>query len=246
MVDTGSEISIVEPSLAALLHLEPVGNGDLVTGARHTATRIVSAEVMEVGSHTSHQRLIAVVSLAQLQELHPRLRGILGEDFLKDFDLLIDPGKKILCLDPTREMRASIRGERIPIVRQGIDDAQIAQAILVPVRLSEDKTRTMYLRLDSGASVPILYVNPSGWEPFMVQTKALPARVIGGNSMFFTLMAPQDLRIGNQVVSDVKFAALVPSKRNVLFAGEDGLLPTSLFERVFISYRDEFVVLNPR
>ncbi len=189
------------------------------------------------------QRLIAVASLAQLQDLHPGLRGILGEDFLKDFDLLIDRRKKILCLDPTREMRASIRGERISIVRQGSDDTQ---AILVPVRLSQEKTRTMYLRLDSGASVPILYVNPSKWEPLMGQAKALPAKVIGGTSIFFQLMAPQRIRIGNQVVSDVKFAAPVASKQNVVFAGQDGLLPTSLFERVFISYRDEFVVLNPR
>ncbi len=243
MVDTGSEISIIEPSLAGELQLEPVGKDGLVAGVRQTTTGIVSAEVMEVGSHASHQRLIAVASLAQLQDLHPGLRGILGEDFLKDFDLLIDRRKKILCLDPTREMSASIGGERISIVRQGSDDTQ---AILVPVRLSQEKTRTMYLRLDSGASVPILYVNPSKWEPLMGQAKALPAKVVGGTSIFFQLMAPQRIRIGNQVLSDVKFAAPVASKQNVVFAGQDGLLPTSLFERVFISYRDEFVVLNPR
>lgn len=246
MVDTGSEITVMEPSLAAELRLEPVGIGDLVAGVRHTATGMVSAQVMAVGSYVADRPLIAVASLAQLQDLHPGIRGILGEDFLKDFDLLIDRGKKILCLHPTTGMRGDIRGERIPIIRQGWEDPRIAQAILVPVQLVGQKARTMYLRLDSGATLPILYVHPSGWEPSIARAKALPAHVVGDKTMFFKMMSAQEIRIGNQVVSDVEFAAPVASRQNVEFAGEDGLLPTSLFKRVFISYRDGFVILNPR
>jgi hypothetical protein len=244
MVDTGSEITVIEPSLAAELQLEPMGAAGLVTGVRHTATDVVSPEVIEFGGHALHRPSIAVASLAQLQDLHPRIRGILGEDFLKGFDLLIDRGKKILCLDPTAELRGSIRGEHISIV-QGIDDPRIAQAILVPVRLSEQKSRMMYLRLDSGASAPILYVNPSGWEPLVEQATPLRANVIGGSTELFKTMAPQQIRIGNHVVSDVTFATPIASKQDVVFAGEDGLLPTSFFKRVFISYGGGFVVLEP-
>ena len=246
MVDTGSEITVIEPSLAAELKLQPMGAAGLVTGVRQTATDVVSPEVIEFGGHALHQPLIAVASLAPFQDFHPRIRGILGEDFLKGFDLLIDRGKKILCLDPTTELRGIIRGDRISIVRQGWDDPRIAQAILVPVRLSEQKSRMMYLRLDSGASAPILYATPSTWEPRVEHATPLRANVIGGSTELFKTMAPQEIRIGNHVVSDVTFAAPVASKQNVVFAGEDGLLPTSLFKRVFISYGGGFVVLEPR
>jgi hypothetical protein len=246
-VDTGSETTIIEPPLAAELRLEPLTTADVVAGMQHVATGIVSPEVIEVGPHSFHQHLIAVASLAQFQPLYPELRGVLGEDLLMGFDLLIDRGKKVLCLDPTTDMRGRVQGESISIVRQGSDDPQIAQSILVPVRLSGQKSRTMHLRLDSGANTPILYINPSKWEPRTVRAKKQRAHVIGRNTtLLFEIMAPQEIRIGKTVVSNVTFAAPVASKRNVIFPGEDGLLPTSLFKRVFISYRGEFVVLDPR
>lgn len=243
LVDTGSEVTIMEPSLAAELHLEPKGTADLVTGLRHTETGVVSPEVIEVGSHAFYGRLLSVASVAQFQARG--IRGILGEDLLMDFDLLIDREKKILCFDPAKDMRGTQRGERVSIVRQGAEDGRLAQAILVPVQLSGPKARTMYLRLDSGASDPILYVNPSAKEPWGASARMLRAYDIGGSTISFKTMAPQEVQIGNKVLSGVTFAAPVASKKNARFAGEDGLLPTSLFKRVFISYKDEFVMLDP-
>jgi hypothetical protein len=245
MVDTGSEITLIDPSLAAELHLERTGNADIVTGVRHTETGVVSPEVIEIGPHVFQGHSVAVASLATVQNLDRGIQGILGEDLLMDFDLLIDRGKKILCLDPGKNMRGSLRGERVSIVRQGVEDGRLAQAMLVPVRLSGQKARTMYLRLDSGASNPILYVNPSENEPWVKRARSLCASVAGGDAIVFNPMAPQEVHIGNKVLSDVTFAAPVASRKNARFAGEDGLLPTSLFKRVFISYRDEFVVLDP-
>src|SRR5579862_7942448 len=50
LVDTGSETTIIEPSLAAELHLGLNGDTDVVTGLRHTRASIVSAHVIELGS----------------------------------------------------------------------------------------------------------------------------------------------------------------------------------------------------
>jgi hypothetical protein len=247
-VDTGSQITIIEPSLAAELQLESAGVASVVAASRRAAkTYLVSPEVIEAGPYAVHRPLVAVESLAQFQALYPGIRGILGENFLMGFDLLIDRGKKIMCLDPTTEMRRNVRGEQVSVVRWGAgDDIRIAKRILVPVRLSGQGARTIHLRLDSGASTPILFVNPYEWEPWVRRAKALRAHVVGESEVLFKVMAPQKIRIGNSVVSDVTFAAPVASKQNVGFAGEDGLLPTSLFKRVFISYRGGFVVLDPR
>jgi hypothetical protein len=245
-VDTGSQITIIEPSLAAELQLESKGATSVIAAQRRAPAGLVSPEVIEAGPYAVHRPLVAVESLAQFQALYPGMRGILGEDFLMGFDLLIDRGKKILCLDPTTEMRRNVRGEQVFVVRRGEgDDTRIAKRILVPVHFWGQKSRKN-LRLDSGASAAILFANPHEGEPWVQRAKAQSAHVVGGSTVSFKRLQPQKIRIGNHVVSDIAFAIPISSKQDVVFPGEDGLLPTSLFKRVFISYSGGFVVLDPR
>jgi hypothetical protein len=244
-VDTGSQITIIEPSLAAELQLESKGLTSVIAAQRRAPATLVSPEVIEAAPYAVHRPLVAVESLAQFQNLYPGMRGILGEDFLMGFDLLIDHGKKILCLDPTNGMREEIRGERVFVVRRGEgDDTRIAKRILVPVHFWGQKLRKN-LRLDSGAASPILFVNHSAKDPWLERAKAQRAHVVGESTVFFKRMDPQVIQIGRHVVSDVAFAFPVSAQVDVVYAGEDGLLPTSLFKRVFISYSGGFVVLDP-
>jgi hypothetical protein len=53
------------------------------------------------------------------------------------------------------------------------------------------------------------------------------------------------MQIGSFNIQQVSFAAPVDSGENALTSKEDGLLTTGLFRRVFISYADRFVVLDP-
>jgi len=46
-------------------------------------------------------------------------------------------------------------------------------------------------------------------------------------------------------IQKVSFAVPAGSAENALTSREDGLLTTVLFRRVFISYADRFVVLDP-
>jgi hypothetical protein len=244
-VDTGSQITIIEPSLAAELHLELNGIARVIAARHSLPTGLVSPEVIEVGPYAVHRPLVAVVSLAEFKSLYPGMRGILGEDFLMGFDLLIDRGRKILCLDPTSEMRREIKGERVSVLRLGEGgDTRIAKRILVPVHFWGQRSRRN-LRLDSAADTPILFINPSAREPWADRAKAQRAHVIGESTVFFKRMDPQGIQIGKYVVSDVAFAIPVSSKQDVVIAGEDGLLPTSLFKRIFISYSGGFIVLDP-
>ena len=54
------------------------------------------------------------------------------------------------------------------------------------------------------------------------------------------------IQIGTHEINNVKFATPIRSSQDVALAAEDGLLPTSPFKRVFISYRGDVVVLEPR
>ena len=61
----------------------------------------------------------------------------------------------------------------------------------------------------------------------------------------FSILTPQSMEIGSLNIPQVSFAAPADSAENALISREDGLLTTVLFRRVFISYADRFVVLDP-
>jgi hypothetical protein len=61
----------------------------------------------------------------------------------------------------------------------------------------------------------------------------------------FPILPPQSMQIGSITIQEVFFAAPADSEENALTSKEDGLLTTGLFRRVFISYADRFVVLDP-
>jgi hypothetical protein len=248
MVDTGSQITVLEPSLAAELQLQPVGTAEVISGLHSALGTLVSPDLIEAGPYAVHPAWAVVQSLRQFQTLYPALRGILGEDFFMGFDMLIDRGKKVLCLDPTSDMRREVRGERVLIVRQSEkqNETQAAHPILIPAQLLGETPRKVTLRLDSGASAPILYRNHVVQDSPSQRLKIQRGSTAGGRPMYFRIMARQDIQIGKHVLSDIKFVAPVSSSQDVALVAEDGLLPTSQFKRVFISYRAAFIVLEPR
>jgi hypothetical protein len=62
----------------------------------------------------------------------------------------------------------------------------------------------------------------------------------------FADLPPQDMRIGSRTLSRVSFATPVSLGRDVPSRQEDGLLPTLLFQRVFISASDHYVIFDFR
>jgi hypothetical protein len=62
----------------------------------------------------------------------------------------------------------------------------------------------------------------------------------------FAMPPPQDLRIGTHTLSHVYFVTPVTVEQNVPTMTTDGLLPTVLFQRVFISSRGHYVIFEPR
>jgi hypothetical protein len=60
--------------------------------------------------------LVFVQDLTQTPQIDPRIRGgILGENFLAHYDLLIDYAHQILCLDDAKQMQSKVKGERIAL-----------------------------------------------------------------------------------------------------------------------------------
>ena len=53
---------------------------------------------------------VLVYDLKNLQATGLDIQGVLGEDFLEQFDMLIDNAHRLLCLDDAGTMRTEVKG----------------------------------------------------------------------------------------------------------------------------------------
>jgi Aspartyl protease len=249
MVDTGSQVTVIDPSLALELNVKPQGTVGLVSVASYAQASVTVLDRLEAGSHMVEKPLAIVQDLREIQAADRRIRGVLGQNFLAHFDLLIDYPHKLLCLDETNAMRESVRGEHIPLVTPQHPESELpfTERLVVSVHLSGTGTRPILLQLDSGSDGPILF--PGSQEP-EIQLLVHAAALQGGNTTSaqraFAVVPPQNMQIGNRILSHISFVTPVIFGKNLPGRHEDGLLPTVLFQRVFISGGDHYVVFDPK
>jgi Aspartyl protease len=248
MVDTGSQVTVIDPRLASELHLKPQGTVGLVSAASYANASVTLLDTLEANSHAVERPYAIVQDLGQIQAVDSRIRGVLGENFLAHFDLFIDYAHKLLCLDETAAMRDQVHGERIPFVRPEHPESEVpfTERLVISVQLSGIGDRQILLQLDSGSDGPILYARNGGKElPLLRHATPRKGNVSIGQSAFADLPL-QDLRIGKRTLSRIPFVTPVSAGKDVPGRDEDGLLPTLLFQRVFICGADHYVVLDPR
>ncbi len=249
LVDTGSQVTIVEPSLAAELELKPQGDVDVSAVGNHSKAELAVPDLIEAGPVEVRRPLVVVESLAQIQALHPKIRGLLGGSFLGHFDVLIDYAHKLLCLDETNQLRQNVQGEHVAVVQQsdGVQNLPFPHRLLIPAHLAGGDSRDVLLMLDSESNVPLLYTSNLKTPAWLLRGHTRAGNVAGnGSKMPLMALPPEEVRIGSSMARQVAFLVPASTGRKVIGAGEDGLLPTALFKRVFISYADHFVILDPR
>jgi predicted aspartyl protease len=249
MVDTGAQITVIDPALARALKLEAAGSLNIVTVASNVEVPLVSAAVIEFGAVSLRDVQMAAEDLGPVQAEASKLRGILGNNFLSRFDLLIDNSHRLLCFDDSVRMQQSLRGERVPILLNSASSpgSSSALAILVSVHLPDDGKQGSVLRLDSGSNVPLLYMDRQARSMTRSQAGAVQGSTVGKHAQFVYAFTPQrNVRLGMQKEMQIAFATPAGSGRLYSKTGEDGILPTTLFKRVFISAADHFVMFDPR
>lgn len=244
MVDTGSQLTSLSPGLATELQLHMQGTTDVV-GVGRSRAAFARLGSLQAGSHEVSNLLVTVQNLEHLQEGDLPIRGILGSDFLQHFDVLIDYGQRILCLDEAKVMQSQIKGEHNVLVpwSHSSQEGGFTEPLIIQAQLSGKEKRQMLLLLDSGTNAPYLYEAGSAVRR---GSATLIGRGIDGREHTVALLTPQDLRIGSKSLHEISFVVAV-SNGDAIRSGEfDGLLPTVLFQRVFIDYRNRFAVFDPR
>jgi len=246
LVDTGSEVTIVDSSLAASLDLDRQGEAELVGIGFHEQAGFAETASLELGSEEVTGIRVLVRSAALPNSADPALRGILGGDFLSRFDLLIDNAHQVLCLDHGDALRGEFRSNHVDLQDQprSSDDSGLSRPPVILARLSGLSAPKLLL-LDSGATVSLLYGGGAQLAAGPTGSSMLRGSGAGGGNRSFTALPVQDMRIGSSNFARITFVALREGRSDVRLGAADGLLTTGIFRRVLISYSQHFAVAEP-
>ena len=246
LLDTGTDTTIVGPSVASELHLTTRGSVVVSGAGFHQPASYAQLALLEAGSHAVANQEVLVYGLMNLRFVDGHIRGILGEDFLEHFDMLIDNGHKLLCLDDSGAMRSEIKGPHVELVAvsQTQDAERLTGALIVRACLS-DGTVPVRLKLDSGTNAPFLYNTSGHMTPISVGGGSVVGSGADGDAKVFSALPPQDVKIGRIGLRRVTFMALAHPLKDSARKDFDGLLSIDLFRRVFINHREHYVVLEP-
>jgi hypothetical protein len=113
LFDTGTQVTVVDQSLAAQLHLEAKGKAAVAGISFQGPAIFAQLDTVELGNHEATNQGVLVYDMKQVQSAGFAIRGLLGADFLSRFDVLINHALKVVCVDDTGAMLQGVNGERM-------------------------------------------------------------------------------------------------------------------------------------
>jgi hypothetical protein len=246
VLDTAAQVTAIDPQLAADLHLKPLGQTGVTGAGFSTRASYTRLDSLKTGSYEVKGPLLLIHNLGQIQIAEPRVHGILGENFLEHFDLLIDYAHGIVCLDDTKQMQQKVKGEHIALAAPSHPERSLPfiEPLRISVRVS-GLVQPLVLKLDSGINSPLLF-DAGKLRTAAFASTPLHSRGTDGASHAYAVLPPQDIQLGLYSLQQISFVAPVAGDQDIPGAGIDGVLPTALFGRAFISYADRFAVLEPQ
>ena len=242
VLDTGTNNTMLDQKLADELTL-PHGKATTIIGANGSRSLIaVYAESLSIAGATVDGKELFLFASAIPQGLPSKVRGVLGEDFLQHFDLLIDYPHKLIQLESgLSSMAETLRGEHLPVRLSGTVRGEPTLRRLILSALSQQLGENpLSLVLDSGANSLTLFREDLGvgstrqsfLESSSVKSSSISTR---------ETRTIRSLYLGKSQVDDLTVIALAGHPDS----DTDGLIPTSLFHSIFISHQGKFVILNP-
>ena len=239
LLDTGCAKTMVDQKLADELGLPRAGEKTIVgvlASARmsvvHVNSLSVAGAIVPGGDIFSSDHPATVTS---------KVRGVLGEDFLHNFDLLIDYRHQSIGLEsPLGPMAQTATGEHLALQLTGNYHGQPTQnRLIVSGHIPELGDAPMLLLLDSGANSPTLFRDSLG--PGAAQQPMRAGNFNHWVSSSASTRTIRSLSLGRNSLTNLTLIAI--SRRAEV--DTDGLVPTSLFHSIFISHEGKFVILNP-
>jgi hypothetical protein len=234
VLDTGADTTVIDPSIAARLafvSLDTVRQTTLV--GVQTVTR-GSVASLSAGVVRVEDVRVLVQDLGALRKIDAHIVGIAGQNFLSRFNYLLDYRKRVMRVELVSEIQDAIDGDRVAI------DAQ-ENRMLVVSQAEARGAGSLRLLLDSGANCLVLL--PRAAQALNLAQQDGGVELTSGGRVATRTGRLGGLTVGGQRLRDLA-VALPPVEPGERIG--DGMLPTSLFQEIYVNNRDAFVVFNPR
>lgn len=239
LLDTGSGKTMIDQKLADELGLPQVGERKILGVLGSAKMSVVRANSVSVAGATISD--LNVSSTANRMSVS-KVRGVLGQDFLQQFDVLIDYRHLIVQLAPASGALAqTLTGEHLALHMDQANPGRSApNRLIISGYAPELGAEEMSLLLDSAANFFTLFHRNLG--PLANRDEQVNTGNFGSwTKSEVATRTVRDVRLGKKSVSDLTVVTI----SNPMNTDTDGLVPTSLFKSVFISSRGGFVILNP-
>jgi len=217
LVDTGTTITVIDRTLATRIGVQPSGTIAAVSSTSG-ALEVQQAEVRDfrAGTVTVARAKVLIADLPHFAN-HGPLDGILGMSFFAGHSMLLDLRNRCIQLDVP------------PVAGNTLKAHEVVGRVAI-------ETEGLNLILDSGSSFAVL--TSSRARAFTVESGTAELTSAAGVSRTTAVIVPR-LKLGRLTLRNV--TAIVAPRED---ARVDGLLPITLFERVYIAAERDEVVLR--
>ena len=234
ILDTGSSHTAISQTLATALGAVPVAKAPVATSVGTVLSLVIRLADVTVGSAHVESLLATALPPGAAGWLGDGISGVLGQDFLSQFDYTLDYRTSRLSWNDAGQIQEGIR--------LALESSH--GRLLVHLPQSERCRCPVRLVPDSGASGVVLFAD-TGADRLPIDPRGASVRVstLAGAGTAHQVTV-RELRVGSEALWDVPAARIVLPEETT--EEGDGLLPLSLFARVSFYHRESYMVVQPK
>jgi predicted aspartyl protease len=244
VLDTGSNTTLVKPQLLLKLNIPIRKTVTVTTSVGESKYQCAIAQSIEIAGLSVEGLEISTLEGDAPGLPRGRVQGVLGENFLRHFDLLIDNQQHTLVLDRGSSLESTLSGEHLLFLAFGsYQSDSTPNRIVVKLRVPSLLLKPLFFVIDSGASDAVFYP-VAGGVALRAMQNSQPETMRGLDESRTCGVQKTTLELGTASFHGIDVVACEGLTRNRM--DSDGLLPTRLFHHLFICHREGYVIVNPQ
>lgn len=231
LLDTGSNTTVLDKGFVHQLGLQPIDRVQLVTTAGTKIVKRAKLAQLSLGERTARNLEVIFTDLREVRAVLPKVKGILGQNFLSQFNYLIDYSNHRIQFVNEPDARwcgaqfpfSNVEGKMLLQIKSNLHfmlDSAIADLLL----FDADQKKHDLGRFDELSRPMKLQSALGNQEVWQATIRAFQVGAILFKNLPITFLPQSPLDQGRI---------------------EDGLLPMSLFESIYVNNHQNYVLFNP-